>query len=450
MEKCRILGEELEAANQVKNSAMEAENHVKHGARSKSLTSRGNFLRLACFALLASGIIFVGGNNRIVAQTIKNDSIKPYINFLENNQLLSAKEYILSKFETYDIVILSERIHQDMTQYDVILDVVKDERFKGHIYTEIGHINLSEKFNAFLQNSSFTPEEKERELLNIYRDLCPTLVWGAYNYYHMLSEVWEVNKSRKMEDKILIFPTDVPFDYTQMQTHREWAIHFRLFFNSSFRDQIMGQNFVNFYENVKHEKRKALVIQNSMHGYKRMPTFLPLPTRPLIRLAGEFIYQTYPDITFNIYVNSLNTDNFGLSNNGIIDAAFEYTKKFDVGFDLKDTPVGNSKFDLFDFDRWFREDGHDTNINYNYIFDGMIFYKPLRELVLKVGIPNIYSKEYEDLFFARFALIFDKTMEDDKEEIEATLEEVNTPVVVPINAILDVELWDSQIKRWIE
>jgi len=44
MKKYRILGEELEAANQVKNSAVEAENHVKHGARSKSLTSRGNFL----------------------------------------------------------------------------------------------------------------------------------------------------------------------------------------------------------------------------------------------------------------------------------------------------------------------------------------------------------------------------------------------------------------------
>ena len=50
---CRILSEELEAANQIKNSAVEAENHVKHGACSKSLMSRGNFLiRKSCFALL--------------------------------------------------------------------------------------------------------------------------------------------------------------------------------------------------------------------------------------------------------------------------------------------------------------------------------------------------------------------------------------------------------------
>ena len=60
MKNCRSLSGVLEAANQVKNSVMEAENHVKHVARSKSHTSRGNFLKYACFALLTSCIMFVG------------------------------------------------------------------------------------------------------------------------------------------------------------------------------------------------------------------------------------------------------------------------------------------------------------------------------------------------------------------------------------------------------
>jgi hypothetical protein len=429
---------------------MEARDHFKNGVSLKNHTSRGKFLRKICLALFTAGVIFGGGNNRIEAQTIiKNDSIKPYVNFLENNKFLSAKEYILAKFETCDIVILSERIHQDMTQYDVIMDVVKDERFKGHIYTEIGHVNLHEKFNKFLLNSSFTKEEKERELLNIYRDLCPTLVWGAYNYYHMLSEVWEINKNRKMEDKILIFPTDVPFDYNEMQTHREWAIHYRLFFNGEYRDQIMGMNFIEYYEKVKKEKSKALVILNAMHGYKRYPTYLPVPTRPFIRRAGEFINKTYPNKVFNIYVNCCNIDNFTLSNNGIIDAAFEYTKKDNIGFDLKDTPIGNSKFDLF-FTYAFAAGTYDSNINYDYIFDGMIFYKPLREMVIKIGIPNIYPKEYEDMFFKRVALILNKTQEKDKEEIDAMLKEINTPVEMPLGNFIDIKSWDEQIKKWIE
>ena len=39
MKNCRSLSGVLEAANQVNNNAVEAENHVKHGASSKSLTS---------------------------------------------------------------------------------------------------------------------------------------------------------------------------------------------------------------------------------------------------------------------------------------------------------------------------------------------------------------------------------------------------------------------------
>ena len=46
------------AANQ--SSAMDARDHFKNGADLKSQTSRGNFLRKSCFALLAAGIVFSG------------------------------------------------------------------------------------------------------------------------------------------------------------------------------------------------------------------------------------------------------------------------------------------------------------------------------------------------------------------------------------------------------
>ena len=53
----------MEAANHSKNSAMEAENHVKHGARSKSLMSRGVFFRIACFALMITVFNACGGGS---------------------------------------------------------------------------------------------------------------------------------------------------------------------------------------------------------------------------------------------------------------------------------------------------------------------------------------------------------------------------------------------------
>ena len=60
MAKCSYFERVMEAANHSKNSAMEAENHVKHGASSKSLMSRGNFV----IAFLALYIGFGGCNKQ--------------------------------------------------------------------------------------------------------------------------------------------------------------------------------------------------------------------------------------------------------------------------------------------------------------------------------------------------------------------------------------------------
>ncbi len=179
---------------------------------------------------------------------------------------------------------------------------------------------------------------------------------------------------------------------------------------------------------------------------------MSLPTRPLIRRAGEFIYKTYPEETFVIYINSCNIDNFKLSNHGIIDAAFEYTKKDDIGFDLKDTTIGNTKFDLY---FTYAADYFDLNINYDYLFDGMIYYKPLKEMVIKMGIPDIYSKEYEDMYYRRAALMSNKKFEEAKndEEYRKALEQINNPAIIPLDDYFGdgvVESWDKQIQKWIE
>jgi hypothetical protein len=336
-----------------------------------------------------------------------------------------------------------------MTQYEVILDVIKDERFKGNIYTEIGVANMAERLNNFLLNPTFTAEEKERELLNIYRDIDCFVTWENYNYYQLISEVYEVNKNRKTENKILIFPTDVAFDWNDFTTSEAYNLFLDLLENRTRgidRNVIMGRNFVHFYETVIYEnpdKKKALVIQNTYHGYTRKP---PYSSEPLIYSTGEYIYKTYPNKTFGIYINCLRTtiEWNKLSNDGIIDAAFEYTKKNNIGFDLKDTPIGNTKFDLY----WF---GWGHSINFDYIFDGMIFYKPLKELVLKQGIPNYYPKEYEEQFFYRIALDRNQTLEEamnDKENIEL-LKEINTPIERSLDKET-LEAIDEQIRKWIE
>jgi hypothetical protein len=69
-----------------------------------------------------------------------------YVSFL-NTQNTSAKDYVLQLFEKYNIVILCERDHRDMTQYNLIYDIVSDERFLGG--------------NIFIPHCSFPPKNQQ-------------------------------------------------------------------------------------------------------------------------------------------------------------------------------------------------------------------------------------------------------------------------------------------------
>ena len=57
-----------------------------------------------------------------------NLHIEAYTTFLQGEHP-SAKDYILGLFARYDIVILCERDHREMTQYELILDILADKRF---------------------------------------------------------------------------------------------------------------------------------------------------------------------------------------------------------------------------------------------------------------------------------------------------------------------------------
>lgn len=41
----------------------------------------------------------------------------------------SAVDYVFELFEKYDIVILGERDHRDMSQYQFVSEIISDRRF---------------------------------------------------------------------------------------------------------------------------------------------------------------------------------------------------------------------------------------------------------------------------------------------------------------------------------
>lgn len=66
-------------------------------------------------------------------------SVSKYVDYLKNNRQ-DINDYVMGLFEKYDHVVLCERHHQDMTQYDMIYDLLTDSRFVdnvGVVFTEI-------------------------------------------------------------------------------------------------------------------------------------------------------------------------------------------------------------------------------------------------------------------------------------------------------------------------
>lgn len=119
-----------------------------------------------------------------------------YEDFLAS-QNLSAKEYILSLFKKYDIVILCERDHRELTQYDLILEVISDERFRaevGNVYTEIGNFQRNNLLNEYLCNDALSGVSAKRKALEIQRDSYGAGLWEKSNYAYFIYGVWDINK----------------------------------------------------------------------------------------------------------------------------------------------------------------------------------------------------------------------------------------------------------------
>jgi len=56
-------------------------------------------------------------------------AIGKYVQFLQQ-QKQTPVDYVMSLFQTYDLVVLCERSHPEVTQYDLIYELAADKRFQ--------------------------------------------------------------------------------------------------------------------------------------------------------------------------------------------------------------------------------------------------------------------------------------------------------------------------------
>ncbi len=101
-----------------------------------------------------------------------NEAIAEYVQFLRQPHQTPV-DYLLSLFHTYDIVVLCERVHPEITQYDLLYELACDRRFQeqvGHIFTECGSCTLRSFVESFLLDATLTDEQVTEKLRHIYRN----------------------------------------------------------------------------------------------------------------------------------------------------------------------------------------------------------------------------------------------------------------------------------------
>ena len=332
--------------------------------------------------------------------------IENYTTFLKE-QKQSPKDYIFELFETNDIIIIGERDHRDTTQYDLILDIIGDERFIeniGHVYTEVGVTNQTGWANRVVKGEFETKQGFENELVKLYRELDFNPLWDKYNMIKYLKGIYEINKNLENDKRITIGLTDCAFEWKNMTHEKYLAFKKNNLRGLNTRDSIMAYNFINLYEQQQpiNGHKKALLIQSRPHAINLAINY----KGRTIKTTGSYIKKEYSDKVKTIAINWFKwmppewskwipPHLIELTDKGKWDAAFEITGKKSIGFNIKNTPFGLTEFDY----------PYEQDIKFQDVIDGVIFYLPFYEFSCTRGIPNIVDIEFAKEYINRMDII---------------------------------------------
>lgn len=380
------------------------------------------------------------------APTGYSTELEPYVNFLKSTPQVDPVDYVMNLFEKYDIVVLCERNHQDITQYELIYDIVRDERFiekVGCVFTEIGTQTINDRLNAFLQTKGLTQKEVDNKLVDIYRNLDRCGYWEKYNLYDFLKKILYLNNSLSKGKQIKVNCSDMPVDWESITVERYKQ---EIIDKEQFRDEMMAEFIIKKYkefENSETQRKKALVIMNTRHGFKEdMGTHAN---------TTAYLNKILPGKVANIMINSIKelpgtTDKTSIYTpiqSGKWDATFRYTKNINRAFDFKGSPFGEDRFDYYD------TEPH-KDYKYQDIFNGFIFYYPIEEHLLVLNVPGVFDSEFLTTCFKRLKMR-DPNIPDitsiSTEQINQEIKDKNT---MTKEFYPDMMKYNAEIEKWLK
>jgi hypothetical protein len=364
--------------------------------------------------------------------------------FLES-QKLSAKEYVISLFKNHDIVMLCERHHNEVEQYNMIYDIVSDPYFVknvGAVYTEVGTITIADRVGRFLARSGLDSAQINKQIVDIYRDADIDALFASHNFPWLLSKVYKLNQS--VENKINVYPCDVAWDWHKCLTPDYMARVDST--DMEVRDSLMAMNFVYQFENVQKPrigKKKALIIMNFRHSFTKDTHYTDSVMR---HNAGRFLKERYKDDLASVLITGLgypnNWQEYTVLQNGKWDYLFESTNKTDVGFNIGGTPFGKDTFDMVPLG-WKAD-----RLLYQDVFTGLVYYKKLDGHKIVTSYPGLMSKDFEPEFRRRWR-IMDLSGGDEPDE-KVIQEVIDFYYKVDTSRYYDLGKYRDQIDKYYE
>ncbi len=316
----------------------------------------------------------------------------PYVTFIEENNT-SPIDYLESLFQGKDLVMICERDHREITQYDLFYDIVSQDWFSknvSNIIFEVPSVSIQKELDDLLLAENLTDAQIESRTKHIYRNIYYSDLWEKTNLYTFIIKIAQLNRERSKDKKIRIIGANVQFSWKDIRTKEEYK-EFEKTLNN--RDKDMANNISNWYRTKANNK--ALIIMNYRHAYTNIYWKKTKKTDNV----GRYLKEEFPDELTNVFLNSYTNRRYSwkgkLHAKGKWDMAFHENSN-PVAFCLKDSPFGNDRFDDYPYIK--------TKLKWNDVFDHFIFYNPISEHQISMGIDNIIDIEFRKELERRYSI----------------------------------------------
>jgi hypothetical protein len=323
-----------------------------------------------------------------------NERLTKYITFIKGTEV-PPKTYILNLFNDHDIVILCERYHAEVKQYELITDIIKDQRFidkVGNICIEIGSVNYADSLNNYLKYSRDDTIQSVVKLKQIQRDINFNPIWSNLTYHILLKTVYTLNRKLELSKRINLYPCDAYYDWYSISS---WEDRKRFVYVK--RDSVMAVNMIKRFEQIKIEKRKKLlVILNEYHSFIN-PEWRD---KDGFTSTGQYLAKRYgTQIMANVLINTIGESQQSpetLIQDGYWDAAFDLAGNPSIGFNFSNSPFGNDHFDYVI--------STNDKLIYRDMFTGMAFFSPIKDHLQVDGVPGIVDSTFKSELVRRWMM----------------------------------------------